>query len=1026
MSNLIKSGFAVLDRILSHAHGPLAERTAIEDAAGVVSYRALAEKVGYLREILPHSGGGASVVSVHGSVDRDFLFLLLAIWSRGHVVLPVDQSLPPERKSAMLGRDWVGLVVDLAVEPLEIGVAAPVWRMHDASRPPQVPLCRPLAGKAGAAYVTFSSGTTGKPKALLGRADSLSHFIDWQGREFGFTMEDRVPVLTSPSFDPYMREVLTALSAGGSLILTDAGLWREPDELMRVLHDVRITRLHAVPTLARHWGRALERQNLHMTWLKTLFFAGEPLSSELVVRWRRHAPAAEMVNLYGPSETTLARFFHRLPKDLPQTDNLPVGKPLPDSAALILGDDGVPLPDGKTGSVFIDTRYASFGTVEDGWQNSGLASPYAVYGPCLYPTGDLGCMSGGMLEILGRTDGQSKIAGIRFHPGEISAALTAVEGISEAFAFVVEAELRTVHAIYVPDAGMPPLPTEHIRRALAERLHASLIPSRIVAVEVLPVTQNGKIDKAEAASLAMQGQIQGERCDVQHAYDVITVFAQVFGRADVGVEANFYELGGDSILAAEIGTLLTARTGRRVAPADVLTYPGVAELAKALPQCALAIESPEDRIEAVSLKETVCIELSQRQLAYRAVCMAEGDRDWCILSRVIANVGAVEPGALRAAIRDIARHQDVLRLQFPNGGVDGRQRIVHAKADFAESMPIELHDFSTLVETAFERRLSELRAEGSRRLFDLTRAPLVRCAIVQGLKDKLLVVWVHHLIMDGPSLNMFSHALQASLDGRGQALPPPAAGYHDFVTWQNRRPVAGREMERAYWLGLLENFRPVRVNERRLHGKDPQGYIFTRPFANGVVQAVRERAVEWQCTPFIILLAGFIRAIGTRSGNGAPAIIVPMQAKGLPCFAETMGVFFSMGIVRLASDAIGRDGRFATRLQEQLNDAAAYCEYEFHERIGDASTADDPYFFPLSTALFNQNRLPPGMPYEAATPMGLHALGRSLRFQIQGEVQFKGYDFLITYLHRETTFADEGGIEPFADLVEAEIMELVA
>lgn len=1026
MSDFGKPEFAVVDRILRHAHGPLAGRTAIEDADGSVTYRTLAERVGHLRDILPDSEPGPLVVAVHGVVDRDFLFLLLAIWSRGHVVLPIDQGLPIERKSAILGHDWIGLLVDLAATPLETGLAVPVWRLGDASGPLAAPRARRLTDKAGAAYVTFSSGTTGKPKALLGRADSLSHFIDWQGQEFAFTMEDRVPVLTSPSFDPYMREVLTALSAGGTLVLTDPGLRGEPDALMRVLHDARITRLHAVPTLARHWGRALERQNRQLPSLKTIFFAGEPLSSELVARWRRHAPAAEMVNLYGPSETTLARFYYRLPKDLPHTDNLPVGRPIADSAAVILGQDSLPLPDGETGTVFIDTRYATFGTVERGWRDSALASPHAVHGPCFYPTGDLGRIANGVLEILGRTDGQSKIAGIRFHPAEISAAISALAGIAEAFAFVVEASAKTVHAIYVAEAGMPALPPERIRRALAERLHPSLIPSRIVAVEALPVTQNGKLDKAAAMRLAMHETTMEERHVGQYDNDVLAVFTRTFGGVEIGTEDNFYELGGDSILAAQIAAELTVRTRRNVGPADVLAHARVGELAEALTHLEMVSDAPEERIDAAPRNEAACIELSPRQLAYRAVCMAEGDRDWCILSRVIAQVGAVEPDVLRAAIRSLAQCHDVLRLQFPNGAVSDTQHIVCAEADFAQSMSVEMHDFSALADDAFEQKLSELRAEGSRRLFDLTRAPLLRCAIVQGRKDRRLVLWTHHLIMDGPSLNMFSHALQAVLNGSGHALPLPTAGYRDFIAWQHRRSRSSQQVERAYWLSLLENFRPVRVNERRLPGRDPQGYIFTRPFAPGVVQAVRARAVEWQCTPFTILLAGFIQAIGTRSGNAAPAIIVPMQARGLPCFAETMGLFFSMGIVRLALDTIGRDGRFAARLQGQLNDAAAYSEYEFHQRMGDLPAADDPYFFPLSTALFNQNKLPPGMPYAAATPMGSHPLGRSLRFQIQGEVQLKGDDFLITYLHRETTFADEGGIELFADLVETKIMELVA
>lgn len=1026
MKDLERNNFSLMDRIRAQASGPNASLIAIEDDKGGLTYAELIERVTMRAAKLPDVGDGPRIMAVHGSVDRCFVETILAIWMRGHVVMPIDETLPHRRKKLMLERPWIELVI--LASQRELGVSTSIPMVSVLKEAPLPSLCRAsfLSGRENAAYVTFSSGTTGSPKAILGRSDSLSHFIDWQTGRFGFDACDVVPVLTSPSFDPYLREVLAVLQNGGKLRLIDPALKQAPHMLMRKLAAAKVTRLHGVPTLARHWFQALSEMELKLTSLKTVFFAGERLSSRLVEQWHEVAPNAQIVNLYGPSETTLARFYDVVTPGHETSENLSVGKSLPDSAALILDHLGEPVADGDVGEVFIDTAFASFGTVETGWIGVPSHEAMAKHGPRLYPTGDLGRFENGKLRIEGRADTQSKIAGIRFHPKEISDAICSISDVSEAEVIVDETGgTPSINAVYVLAPGVDELTLENLRRSLSKRLLPPLIPSCLAQVDALPVTENGKVDRATIAEIISKSGGDLALDDEQCLTAVIESVKTLFELKEIPERANFFTLGGDSILATRLAEHISTRLGRQVAPGDVLIHPSFTDLANFAAGLKPGDPVLKQVLDLTPAYEDISLALSQRQLAYMAVCMAQGDADWCILSRVLDDIGPLSDRSLRAAVTELAKRHDVLRMQFPKFQNDDRQELVGVTDGFGASVEIETYDFEPLSLSELDTRVSRLRAEGSKRLFDLETAPLIRFAMIKAGSEQRLIVWVHHLIMDGPSLNLFTTALRNQLRGSTDSTSGvQIAGYRDFISWQSRRSLDAFHKDGAYWSDFLMDYKPLRVNERRRE-INPEGYTFTRPFAPQLVAAVQGRAKEWQCTSFVVLLAGFLRAIAKRSGNNEPAIIVPMQAKGPPHFSETIGLFFTMAMVRMDVKAVCSDGGFTSVLQQQLIASAKHCEYEFHKRMQSFGALGDPYFFPLTTALFNQNRLPSGMSYNAATPMGTHALGRSLRFQIQGEVQVKDDDFLISYLHRETAFADEGGIEPFADLVETEIGGLV-
>jgi amino acid adenylation domain-containing protein len=277
-----------------------------------------------------------------------------------------------------------------------------------------------------AAYIFFTSGTTGMPKGILGRHKGLSHFLNWQKTTFAIGPSDKCAQLTNLSFDVVLRDIFLPLVSGATLCLPDALADPASDQTLGWLDHQGVTSFHIVPALAQAWiGSVLDGVMLRkMRWI---FFAGEPLIEAFVRRWREALPeAGEIVNLYGPTETTLAKCFHVVPDDLAPGIQ-PVGRPLPQSQALVMNESRQLCGVGEAGEIVIRTPFCTLGYINAPEEQSKrfVLNPFrSDPHDLIYHTGDKGRYAAdGNLEILGRIDDQVKIRGVRIEPGEITGVL---------------------------------------------------------------------------------------------------------------------------------------------------------------------------------------------------------------------------------------------------------------------------------------------------------------------------------------------------------------------------------------------------------------------------------------------------------------------------------------------------------------------------------------------------------------------------------------------------------------------------
>jgi amino acid adenylation domain-containing protein len=409
------------------------------------------------------------------------------------------------------------------------------------------------------AYISFTSGSTGTPKAILCNHNGLSHFITWEREEFHVTPADRVAQLSRLSFDVAMRDIFLPLTSGAVLCVPPDQTQFDTDQVLEWLEAEAVSIIHIVPAVAQ---ASLTRLSPDVTLkhLRWTLFAGEALPAHLVQRWREAFPlAGEIANLYGPTETTLAKFYYHVPRAVcPGTQ--PVGRPLPHTQGLVVNRSAQLCGIGEPGEIVIRTPYRSLGYINASREQSDrfVVNHYRNDADdILYYTGDRGrYRADGQLEIQGRMDHQVKIGGVRIELGEVESVLGKHPDVSECVAAVKgdSPDNQRLVAYVVPKPGATPSISslrELIKRELPKYQH----PSHFIILEKLELLPNGKVDRnllpdPGTARPATEDAYVAPRDEVE--LKLSHIWEDVLKISPVGVTDNFFDLGGHSLLAVRL------------------------------------------------------------------------------------------------------------------------------------------------------------------------------------------------------------------------------------------------------------------------------------------------------------------------------------------------------------------------------------------------------------------------------------------------------------------------------------------
>ncbi|HDK37915.1 MAG TPA: amino acid adenylation domain-containing protein, partial [Thiolapillus brandeum] len=462
------------------------------------TYAQLAERVEIIAGAMANKGlGRGDVVAVSGRRSPALIAAITAVLATGAVLLTIDMDLPAVRQWLMLEQSRAkGILLGPGGRKSDISADDLVLILDEEGRPltdgpclsPPLPDSR-ITGD-DPAYIFFTSGTTGTPKAVLGCHKGLSHFLTWQRRKFAIGQGDRVAQLTSLSFDVLLRDIFLPLSCGATICLPEA-----VDEVnpLTFLERERITVLHTVPSLAQSWLNDIP-VGLSLTDLRWVFFAGEPLTDTLVRRWREaFRGGGEVVNLYGATEATLAKCCYQPGIEL-EAGMQPAGWPLSQTQALVLNQNQRLCGIGEAGEIVLRTPFRTLGYLdsEPTERQPFVKNPFRKDAQdMLYFTGDKGHYGhDGMLEVIGRLDDQVKIRGIRVEPAEVTAALCSHGSVQEGVVVCSgeDAQGKQLIAYVVPIGKVE---VAQLRAHLVDQLPAAMVPSIWVMLERLPLTSSG-------------------------------------------------------------------------------------------------------------------------------------------------------------------------------------------------------------------------------------------------------------------------------------------------------------------------------------------------------------------------------------------------------------------------------------------------------------------------------------------------------------------------------------------------------
>ncbi|MCX5001327.1 non-ribosomal peptide synthase/polyketide synthase [Streptomyces sp. NBC_00638] len=763
-------------------------------AGETLSYRELDLRAAELAHRLHARGAGpGAVVAVAVPRSTDLLVALLGVLKSGAAYLPVDMDYPADRVIHMLADSGATTVVTTTRTaprlPSVPGLTALLLDTPSEARSASVP---DPAGPDDPAYLIYTSGSTGRPKGVVVTHRAIMNRLAWMQGQYGLTTDDRVLQKTPASFDVSVWEFFWALCEGAAVVLARPDGHRDPAYLAGLVREQRVTTLHFVPSMLEAFLQS-EEITADPGWaasLRRAFSSGEALPGTAAAHWR-DLTGVPLHNLYGPTEAAVDVTYHPLDgtAGAPGT-TVPIGRPVWNTGLRVLDSCLRPVPAEVPGELYLTGVQLARGyharpslTAE-----RFVADPYGGPGERMYRTGDLvRRRADGVIEYLGRTDRQVKIRGNRVELGEIEAELVRQPAVAQAAVAVTGGALV---AYVVPARGRTPEPAV-LLAALAESLPAPMVPGACVVLDSLPLTPSGKLDRAALpAPRTVRAEARAPRDERERA--LTEIFAAVLKLDEVGIDDDFFMLGGDSI--SSIGVSSRARrAGLELNPRDVFEHRTPAALASTaltagpapVPRSAFTLTAEEtERVHRLSpgpVEDIWPLAPLQEGLFFHST-YDDSTLDVYTVHESFDFATPLDADRLRTAARVLLERNPSLRAGFTSEGL--RQPVQFIVKD--PEIPLEEVDLSALSADEQDLRLAELMDEERTRRFELTRPLLFRMLIVRLGTERgdRLVVGRHLLLWDGWSAWIFLDQLFALYESGGDTGTLPAPGsYRDYLTW---------------------------------------------------------------------------------------------------------------------------------------------------------------------------------------------------------------------------------------------------
>jgi amino acid adenylation domain-containing protein len=828
----------------------------------------------------------------------DLVAAELAVLKAGAVYVPIDPTFPAERIAFMVEDSGARLV--LTVTGQEITALDGVERINvDQVVDGSTENLRPMTGGDTAAYVMYTSGSTGMPKGVVIAHRGIARLVINNGyADFGAT--DRVAFAANPAFDATTMEVWGPLLTGGRTVVIDQDVLLDPDAFAKVLDEQGITVLFITTAVFNQYAATIPGA---LSKLRYLLNGGERADPASFARVLAEGGPVSVVHCYGPTETTTYAITLPVTSVAEGAQSIPLGGPISNTRIYILDSHGQPVPVGVSGEIHIGGAGVALGYLNrpELTEEKFVADPFSADADArMYRTGDLGrWLADGTIEFMGRNDFQVKVRGFRIELGEIEARLLEHADLRETIVLAREdvAGDKRLVGYYVADAAVE---TEALRAHLSETLPDYMVPAAFVRLPAMPLNPNGKVDrKALPAPESDAFATRGYEAPIGAMETALAaVWADVLRVERVGRHDHFFELGGHSLLAVQVISRVRQAVGVSAALGDLFARPVLADFAAGLESAAgdeLPVITPAIGAEREALS------FAQRRMWFLER-LGGGGKAYHIAAG-LRLTGELDRGALAAALERIVARHESLRATFHE--VDGEpvQRTLPVEA---AAFPLAAHDLAGHEDAGAELR--RLMDEESAAAFDLTTGPLIRGRLVRmGEGEHVLLVTMHHIVSDGWSIGVLVQELGALYaafrSGAADPLPALQIQYADYAAWQ-RRWVSGDALrrQRDFWKDALAGV-PA-VLELPADRARPAQQTFAGGFTaleldEELTAGLKALGEKHGATLFMTLMAGWATVLGRLAGQDDVVIGTPTANRGRAEIEGLVGFFVNTLALRV-------------------------------------------------------------------------------------------------------------------------------
>jgi amino acid adenylation domain-containing protein len=904
------------------------ERIAVVFGGDSLTYQELHERSNQLARVLRDNGiGRDDVVALIAERSIEMIIAIMAIVKAGGAYLPIDPHYPLERIQFMLEDSGAQIVLTqniwlarfTACHSKVMSLNDPTLYQGDSSNLDRI------GTSEDPAYIIYTSGSTGKPKGVITEHQALVNRILWQQKQYPIGEQDVIMQKTPFTFDVSVWEMFWWSITGARICFLQPGGEKDPVAIIECIHHHQITTMHFVPSMLGIFLEEFERPEMiqKLTSLRQVFTSGEALSGKQAMKFNellRDSIGVKLINLYGPTEAAIdvTYFDCSMGDDL---ETVPIGKPIDNIQIYIVDAENKLKPLGVPGELCIGGTGLARGYLNRSELTAEkfVLNPY-VPGSRMYKTGDMAkWLPNGEIAYLGRLDDQVKIRGLRIELEEIERQLVQHSQIKEA---VVMARNRIgspyLCAYFTVSSEVT---ISDLRTYLLKKLPDYMVPSYMQQLENIPLSLNGKVDRKALPEPDKEVITQTPYIAPSTLLEIkiAEIWNAIIGLEHaIGVDDNFFEIGGHSLSAAAVVSKVRKQLMVELPLSEMFNSPTIKQLAN-------YIESQEhvsyNSIQSAESRDYYPVSSAQKRLYM--MCQFNGADTSYNMPVALSLKGILNMASLEGAVRKLIERHEALRTTFD---IVDDQIVQRIHTDTVSSIDI-LPDSG--------RHIHEIQREFVRP-FALAQAPLLRVGLIKIAENEhMLLMDMHHIISDGLSMNILIHEFCNMY--QGLVLPGIGTQYKDYAVWQNSnqyKEIIAKQKD--YWLEIFSGDIPVL--DLQTEGVRPaiqsyNGASIDLQFDKQLSLSLKRLATDNGATLHMLMMSAFYILLYKYTGQEEFIIGTPIAGRGQDDLKNTVGMFINMLPLR---NKVSGGQTFNQLLQAfKLNALAAYDnqDYSFDDLV---------------------------------------------------------------------------------------------